>query len=92
MNDYKNQILETIEYLDNVEGELFTLNVNLMMSGEMEALNNLFDEDESIVFKVEDFNNCNDENVKILSKLIARISTDLATLKNINAVNDDLEF
>lgn len=89
METYKNYLLETIDYLDNIEGELFTLNVNLMMSGEMSELNYLFDENENVVFKMKDFEHTPDENIKIITALLIRIGRDLATLKNINNINED---
>ncbi|MEE1884560.1 hypothetical protein [Pedobacter flavus] len=77
---------ETVEQL-----ELIIL--NLSMSGEYGDLNDLFDENETVVFG-DDFRNVTDYNVRLLYSITDFINSKNAELMNVNSMGgqDDLPF
>ena len=65
-DNYKFQVQETIEALDEIEAVLYNRIVNLGMEGELKEVNDSFELDEEMSFKLADFMKLKDPNVQML--------------------------
>lgn len=90
---YKAHLEATPVILRETVEQLKLIILNLSMSGEYGDLNDLFDENETVVFG-DDFRNVTDYNVQLLYSITDFINSKNAELMNVNSMGgqDDLPF
>ena len=91
---YKTHLESVPVVLQEAIDELQTIIINLAMSGELAAVNDKFEQDDSFIFKYEDFRNLTDYNVNLLYTLSDFIDDKRRELMNVNgwAADEELEF
>jgi hypothetical protein len=83
MNDYRFQIRKTIEALDEIEDALHSRMLNLAMEGELKEVNNNFEIDDVVSFKLSDFMDLEDPNIKLLMNIFNEVVLGKEKLKNL---------
>lgn len=73
MSDYKFQIQQTVEALDEIEDIIFNRMLNLAMEGELKEIGDTFEIDDVVSFKLEDLQNLEDSNVKLLIDIFNQV-------------------
>lgn len=72
-DNYRKNLLETVNSLIVTQDELFTQALNIEMSGNLKDVNNLFDDGEEVYFRMSDLKKSEDPCVKKLIRLITSI-------------------
>lgn len=86
---YRNQLIQTIQVLQNVKGDIFSQILNLSMSGELNDFDKVFDIGEVYDFDIKHFEDSKDFNVVELLKAYKKIDKTISTLININVILDE---
>ena len=86
---YRNLLIETINKLEDFNSIMYDSVLNLSMQGELKEVDDLFENGEIVNFKLADFRELSDQNVRQLIELMDSINKKNQTLKNINAISDD---
>ena len=84
--EYRDQLIESVNGLNQMQFDLFTLLVNVGMYGEYRHLNEMFENGESINFDDDMFKDCKDINVQMLHQLLQEIKLVRERMININAI------
>lgn len=86
---YRNQLIQTIQELQNIKGDIFSQILNLSMSGELNDFDKVFDIGEVFDFDIKHFEDSKDFNVVELLKASKKIDKTISTLININVILDE---
>jgi hypothetical protein len=86
---YRYQLIQTIQELQNIKGEIFSQILNLSMSGELNDFDKVFDIGEVYDFDIKHFEDSKDFNVVELLKAYKKIDKTISTLININVILDE---
>jgi hypothetical protein len=68
-NEYRNTLIEGVDLLDKMQGELFNAIVNVGMYGVFKEVNNSFETNDRFKFELAMFEGNDDTNLKELIKL-----------------------
>lgn len=86
---YRQQLIESINELQNIREEIFSQILNLSMSGEMNDVDKVFDIGEVYDFDIKYFEDSKDVNVIELLKAFKKIEKTIGTLINLNVISDE---
>ena len=86
---YRQQLIESINGLQNIREEIFSQILNLSMSGELNDVDKVFDIDEAYNFDIKHFEDSKDVNVIELLKVFTTIDKTIGTMININLISDE---
>ena len=82
-NKYKLRIKQTIEAFEEIEVIIHTRILNLLMDGEWEGINDVFEIGEEVRFKFSDFSTVADPNVKLILDIYKRVIEGNDVLQNL---------
>jgi hypothetical protein len=86
---YREHLLNAPSVLRETVNELENIIVNLAMSGELAEINDQFEENDSLVFKYEDFRRLKDYNVNLLYEVYDFLETKRSELLNVNSLGEE---
>ena len=86
---YRYQLIQTIQELQNIKGEIFSQILNLSMSGELNDFDKVFDIGEVYDFDIKHFEDSKDFNVVEYIKAYKKSDKTISTLININVILDE---
>lgn len=89
MEDYRNHVIEALQMLASVRNIIFTQIVNIASVGELKEILSVFEEGDSYVFDMDQFENSSDANIIKLMELCKKIENTFESIQNINAVKDE---
>lgn len=93
MDDYREQILLTIQDMIMTRHNLFDSIVNLSLKGELSHLEGFVDVGETYAFNMNHFKGIEDKNVQTLIKLCGLIEHKISMLMDENDIDEDeLDF
>lgn len=87
--NYRFTIIEAIDFLNKTNKELFGKLANVALSGELSDAAELFDEGESIPVVTDQFDNCEDVNVRLLGTMMKTVNQIKEHIIRINNIKDD---
>ena len=86
---YREFLISAIETLANCEDDLFTNAINILMAGELNDINEVFDIGDEYEFEFNHLDTSNDLNVRKIVEVIKTLRSAIESLKNLNSVTDD---
>lgn len=89
IEEYREQLLETINNLYEAEQLLFTSALNLVWEGELSHLKEAYEEGDVMDFNIELLKSVNDPNVQKLVALMPPLLDAAASIKNLNRITDE---
>ena len=89
MSAYRANLINTYKYLETIETEILTHTINMAMTGDLQDINETFEDGEIYSFNVEQLKGSNDVNVKKLINLYMQIEELISSLKNVNNIKDN---
>lgn len=89
MEEYREKMLITYNYLIQLHQELLTRTINLAMTGELEDINNTFKAGDNFQFDKEMFRDCKDQNVNKLIAFHDDLEDLMNSLANINNLKEE---
>ena len=90
--EYRDTLIEAVDYLIEVRENVFTNALNLAMVSEFKEINDVFEEGDEFNFNLKHLDKSSDFNVQKIVDLIENIETTVFSLININVIkNDELE-
>ena len=88
-NKYRKRLIDTINILLESEEQLFSATVQLLMSGELKEIDEVFDVGDVYEFNLNHFKTSYDINVKQISGLIEQMRGTVEFLMNVNKIKDN---
>ena len=85
---YRYQLVTAYQNILNFKNELFTDALNIGMAGDMKEINEAFEEGDVFTFSIEHLENSNDVNLQKLVTLLKQMDDTLASLANLNAIQE----
>lgn len=85
---YRDFLIDALRTLTNCERELFTNALNILMSGELKNVDEVFEIGDSYTFEFNHLDATNDTNVKRLVDVIELLRTTIESIKNLNAITN----
>lgn len=82
-NKYKLRIKQTIDAFEEIEVILHTCIINLAMEGELKEVNNIFELDEEVSFKISDFSSLTDSNINLLLNIYKEVEQGKSVFQNL---------
>lgn len=86
---YRNSVIESLQLLEDVRNQVFTQVVNIASNGEMKEVLDIFEEGDSYIFDLDQFETSNDVNIQKLMSLCKHIESIYNSIQNVNAVSGD---
>ena len=86
---YRKRLIETINTLLESEEKLFSSSVYLLLSGELNEIEKVFEVGDEYEFNLNHFKTSDDINVKQMSGLIEKLRVTVDYLMNVNNINEN---
>ena len=86
---YRRYLKKTIHILFDSEEQLFSAAVNLLMSGEMKEIDEVFEIGDDYEFNMNHLKTSDDINVNQIFKAIEKIRSTVEFLMNVNNITDN---
>ena len=87
--NYRKRLIETINTLLESEEKLFSSSVYLLLSGELNEIEKVFEVGDEYEFNLNHFKTSDDINVKQMSGLIEKLRVTVDYLMNVNNINEN---
>lgn len=88
LNNYRLQLIATVNNLIEIEASIFTNLVNVAMSNELKDIDDVFEIGDEYGFTLEHFEKSNDQNVVKLVSLIKQLRQTVESIMNINNITE----
>lgn len=85
---YRTHLITAYQNILDFKSELFTDALNIAMAGDMKEVNEAFEEGDVFTFSMEHLENSNDANLQKLVELLKNIDNTLASLSNLNNIQE----
>lgn len=86
--NYRNHLIKTTQNLIETEQILFTNALNLCMFGELNDVDNAFDQNDKFTFNLDLLKSVDDLNVKKIVSIIESIQEKIKYLINVNLITE----
>jgi len=86
---YRRYLKKTIHVLLDSEEQLFSAAVNLLMSGEMKEIDEVFEIGDDYEFNMNHFKTSEDINIEQIVEAIEKIRSTVELLMNVNNITDN---
>ena len=88
-DNYRKSLLETVDYLIEVRGNLMVNTINIAMNNELKEIDEVFEIGQTYEFQIEYFDNSSDTNLQKIVDLIKAIQITVDSIMNINNIDDN---
>lgn len=87
--NYRKSLIEAYKGLIQIREDVFTSALNIAMAGELEDINDVFEEGDEYEFHIEHLEGSNDTNLNKFLELFEYLEIIMHTLANINAISEN---
>ncbi len=88
-DNYKQTLIEAIQFLQDFQSELFTKTINIEMAGDLKDVHATFEPGDTFEFEMSHIESSNDPNVQRLTELLNTIENIIDTTANLNNIKEE---